>query len=156
MHAPASSPRPLGSQDGFSLPEVVVTIAIVAVAFTAILGGMMVMITSSSLQRKQATADTLVRDAAEWVKDSATNTYLNCAGQNAYSLSGVTPPSGYTVVITQVRYWNGVGPSSSAYTPTFSSSCPSPDAGLQQITLQASSADGQAVETVQVIKRVVP
>ena len=142
---------------GFSLVEVLVTIVIVGITFTAILGGIVTSITASALQRKEATADTVARSAGEWVKDSAPNPYANCAGVNSYSLSGLSVPSGFSVAITQVEYWTWNGPPvPAAYAPGFQTSCPTPDHGIQRITIAASSADGQATETVQIIKRNVP
>jgi hypothetical protein len=87
------------------------------------------------------------------VKDPARNAYVNCAGLNAYSLSGVTVPSGYSVSISSVQYWNGTPPSGSTYQPTFQSGCPSSDPGLQRITISAIAPSGAATETVQILKR---
>jgi prepilin-type N-terminal cleavage/methylation domain-containing protein len=142
-----------GSEAGFSLIEILITITIVGVTFTALLGGMLVSITSSALHRKEATADSVARDAAEWVKDSVQNPYRPCNA--SYSLNGFTVPSGFSASITGVEYWNGTPPTGGAYSPTFSSSCPSSDHGLERITVRATSSDGQATETVQVLKRVV-
>ena len=153
----------INSESGFSLAEILVTVAIVGITFAAILGGMLVSVTVSSQHRKHATADAVARSAAEWVKDGAANgnPYKPCAsptGMNSYSLSGLPVPSGFSVTITKVEWWNGgavtVG---SSYSPAFvspPSSCPSPDKGLQRITIVASSSDGQATETVQILKRV--
>ena len=147
-------PVRIGSEEGFSLAEIVITIAIVGVTFAAILGGMMTAITVSSQHRKHATADTLARSAAEWVKDPVRNAYANCAGVNTYSISGVSAPTGYSVSITSVEYWNGTAPNGAAtYQPTFASTCTSPDAGLQRITITASAPSGAATETVQILKR---
>jgi prepilin-type N-terminal cleavage/methylation domain-containing protein len=138
------------SDAGFSLVEIVITIAIVGVTFSAILGGLFASITVSALQRTEATADTVARSAAEVVKDSVQNPYNNCAGPGAYSLTGVSVPSGFSVHITDVAYWDGHPPAGGAV--NFVSSC-SGDVGIQRITISATSADGQATETVQVIKR---
>jgi type II secretory pathway pseudopilin PulG len=144
---------------GFSIAETLVTIAIVGITFAAILGGLMTSIKVSALQRTEATADTVARSAAEWVKDSVHNPYVNCGGVGAYSLAGLSKPSGYNVVISTVGYWDGVAPTAGATYPLSShmqTSCPGGvDRGLQRITIVASSADGQATETVQVLKRTV-
>jgi prepilin-type N-terminal cleavage/methylation domain-containing protein len=148
-------------EDGFSLAELLVTIVIVGVTFTALLGGLMTSISVSSLHRKQAAADAVARSAAEWVKDSVANPYVPCA--TTYSFSSF-PANGYSVSIPPpplgpgVENWNPVGgvPVIAPYTPTFEpshSGCS--DHGLQRITLVVRSPDSQVSTTVQVLKRVV-
>jgi len=141
------------SDAGFSLVEIVITIGIVGVTFSAILGGLFSSITVSALQQKEATADTVARSAAEVVKDSEHNPYSNCAGSGHYSLTGLSVPSGFSVTITDVAYWDGQPPAGGNV--VFQSNCGS-DRGIQRITIAASSSDGQATETVQVVKRRVP
>lgn len=114
------------------------------IAFTAILGGMVTSITVSDLHRKQTTADTAVRDAAEWVKDLQ-QTYKAGAGPSSYSLPPV--PSGYAVSVTSVECWDGTSSD-----PLVFVSCAT-DNGLQRITIVATSSDGSATETVQILKR---
>jgi prepilin-type N-terminal cleavage/methylation domain-containing protein len=140
----------LRSEAGFSLAEIVITIAIVGITFTALLGGMLTAIKVSTQYQRNATADAVARSAAEWVKDPAQTPYVNCAGNTAYGLSGVTVPSGYNVAMV-VRYWNGAIPTGAAYQPVFQASC-STDAGVQQITITATTSDG-TTESVQVLKR---
>jgi len=146
------------AEDGFSLVEVLITIVIVGVTFAALLGGLITTIAVSSLHRKQATADSVTRSAAEWIKDGVQTPYANCAGVGTYSLSGLPKPAGYSVAIQSVEYWDGVG--AVAGTPYslnsgagghLGSSCP--DKGLQRITIVVTSTDPQITETVQVIKR---
>jgi hypothetical protein len=105
----------------------------------------------SALHRKEATADTLARDAGESVKDSVLNPYkTTCAGPSMYSVPA--PPSGYTVSVTTVQYWDGTSSNPVAFAPA----CPAGgDKGLQQITVVARSTDGSATETVQILKRTV-
>jgi prepilin-type N-terminal cleavage/methylation domain-containing protein len=143
--------------NGFSLAEVLVTIVIVGITFTAILGGLMTSIRVSDLQRTEATADAVARSGAEWVKDSVRNPYVNCGGIGAYSLAGLPTPGGYSATITSVEYWDGAAP---ATTGTYDlpshiqAACPTGgDKGLQRITIVATSSDGQAAETVQITKR---
>jgi prepilin-type N-terminal cleavage/methylation domain-containing protein len=133
---------------GFSLPEIILTIAIVGIAFAAILGGMATSIVVSDVHRKQATADALARSAAEAVKDQAV-AYVSCAGPNAYADALPAAPSGYSVSITAVAYWDGT----SSNPMTFSGTCPSPDRGAQRITVVARSTDGRASETLEFVKR---
>jgi prepilin-type N-terminal cleavage/methylation domain-containing protein len=147
----------LRSERGFSLPEVLLTILIVGVTATAILGGMLASTTVSSQHRSATTADTVVRSAAEWVKDPAKNPYISCASAGSYSLSGLSIPTGFSATISRVEYWDYSGPSlpNGAYQPSFRTSCPATDQGLQRITVVASAAGGQATETVMVLKRVI-
>lgn len=148
------------SEAGFSLAEILITIVIVAVTFTAILGGLMTSITVSALHRKQPTADTLARDAAEWVKDSRKNPYVNCAGTGTYTFTGLTIPSGYAVSVTSVKYWDGNTSVNLTSTTGFTATCPPigfpADQGLQYIKVVANSTDGSASESVEVFKRTVP
>ena len=156
MRAPA-----IHTDDGFSLAEVLVTIAIMGITFAAILGGLMTSIRVSDLQRTEATADAVARSAAEWVKDSFRTPYHDCAVVADYSsnLAALPTPSGYSATITKVEYCDGTAP---AATGTYSLSPGPPDhiqlscsgdKGLQRITIVATSSNGQAAETVQVMKR---
>jgi prepilin-type N-terminal cleavage/methylation domain-containing protein len=143
----------LHDEAGFSLAEILVTVVILGIAFAAILGGIITAVTVSDYHRKQATADTVARDAAESVKNSVGTVYVNCATPGSYTLPSA--PSGYTVTIATVEYWDGGAMSSgAAYAPTFVGTCPlAGDKGLQRITITAASGDGRASETVQIIKR---
>jgi prepilin-type N-terminal cleavage/methylation domain-containing protein len=154
--------RLLQAEDGFSLVEVLITIVIVGVTFAALLGGLITTITVSSLHRKQATADSVARSAAEWIKDGVQTPYAtSCAGVGMYSVSGLPKPAGYSVAIQSVEYWDGAG--AVAGTPYALNSgigghlgpaCPAGgDKGLQRITIVVTSSDPQISETVQVIKR---
>jgi prepilin-type N-terminal cleavage/methylation domain-containing protein len=151
----------LGDEVGFSLPEILITIVIVGVTFSAILGGLMTSISVSAFHRKEATADALGRSAAEWVKDDARNAYDSSnADPTSYSLGGVSAPSGFSVAITSVKCWDGSLPmSGSAYSLSSTShftaaACTASDAGLQLIRITASSTDGRVSEAVEVTKRI--
>ena len=145
-------------EDGFSLAELLITIVLVSITFVAILTGLTTTIRVSAVHRTQSTTDAVVRSAAEWVKDSAETPYRStCNGPSMYSLSGLAVPVGYSVTISQVEYWDGTAPAASG-TYNLSShmvnACPGgTDRGLQRITIVATSANGQASETVQVMKR---
>ena len=143
--------RGMHAECGFSLVELLVTIVIVGVTFSALLVGRITTITVSSLHRKQATADSVARSAAEWIKDSVATPYVDCA--TTYSV-GVPNPNGYTIETEQVQYWDGVTPMvGAAYSPNFGSVCPTPDKGLQQISILVKSPDSQVSQLVQVVKR---
>jgi prepilin-type N-terminal cleavage/methylation domain-containing protein len=144
--------RVLDDEAGFSLPEVLITIAIVGIAFAAILGGMLTSIVVSDVHRKEATSDALARSAAERLKDQGV-AYVSCAGLNAYDSALPTAPS-YTVSVTSLEVWNGNLTAGAAPEPVFAQSGPGcPDQGVQRITIVASATDGRATETVQILKR---
>jgi len=158
----------LADEGGFSLPEILITIVIVGVTFSAILGGLMTSISVSAFHRKEATADALARSAAEWVKDDARNPYDSSnADASSYCviispscpLVGVSVPSGFSVTWT-VKCWDGSpvtsgSPYNLSSTSRFSTSaCTSSDAGLQLVSITAASTDGRASEKVEVLKRI--
>jgi type II secretory pathway pseudopilin PulG len=130
-----------------TLVEVVVSISLLGVVIVTILGGLGTAVTSSAQHRHLATADTLLRSAAEIVSAPAT-AYVACASTTSYGASLPTDPNGTVVLtITKVEQWNG-NPSS----PAFSTAC-STDSGIQLITYQARSNDNKHTDTVQAIKR---
>ena len=66
-------------QAGLTLIEVLVTVAILGIAFVTVVGGMAVSIAGSDLHRKQATSQTVLRNLAEFVK----RVPYECSGQYA-------------------------------------------------------------------------
>jgi prepilin-type N-terminal cleavage/methylation domain-containing protein len=152
--------RDLRDEDGFSLAELLITIVLVSVTFVAILTGLMTTIRVSAVHRTEATTDAVARSAAEWVKDISQNPYrTTCNGPAMYSLNGLATPTGYSATITQVEYWDGAAPAATGtydLSSHIGATCPAGvDKGLQRITIVAASSDGQATETVQVLKRVI-
>ena len=153
-------PPHVHSEDGFSIAELLVTIVLVSVTFVAILTGLMTTLRVSTTHRTQATTDAVVRSAAEWVKDVSHNPYRStCNGPSMYTMNGLAMPTGYSVSITRVEYWDGAAP---AATGTYNlsshiqSTCPAGgDKGLQRITIVATASNGQATETVQILKRAI-
>jgi len=138
----------LDDEAGFSLAEVLVTIIIVGIAFAAVLGGMVTSVVVSDTHRKEASSDALARSAAEALKDQAV-AYVPCAAPNDYASALPVAPGGYGVSISSVTYWDGTSSDPVAY----SGSCPSPDQGMQLITVVAASGDGRASETLEFVKR---
>ena len=148
-------PRHLQSEAGFSLAELLITIVLVSVTFVAILTGLTTTIRVSTLHRTQATTDSVARSAAEWVKDISHNPFsTSCPA--VYSLTGLSIPAGYSATIQSVEYWDGVAPSATGtydLSLHIGSSCGGGNKGLQRITIVATAANGQATETVQILKR---
>ena len=138
----------MADQAGTTLIEVIVTVAIMAIAFVAILGGMATSVLMSDVDRKQATSQTILRDYAEAVQ--GIQTWAGCGATVATYGPGasLTVPAPYTASATSVQFWR-----TDLTPPQFASACaPGPvDTGLQQITLQVTSDRG--TESVGVVKR---
>lgn len=130
-------------QRGETLVEILVTIAVVGITLTGILGGIALAVSSSGDQQGRATAETVLRDEAEALANASV-AYVPCATTSSYQPS-YTPPAGWSASITTVRYWDAKTPAG------WLASCPAPDAGLQRLTLTAT--DGRVTETVDVLKR---
>ncbi len=150
QRASARWARRARGEDGETLLELLVTVTIMGIAFVAILAGVAVAITASDSLRDEAVAEGVVRNYAERVADPDDVPYVDCAPTSAYATPpGFAVPAGWSASVTAVAYWQGNNP------PTFGGSCPSPDRGLQQVTLRVQSPAGQqqATETVVVVKR---
>jgi type II secretory pathway pseudopilin PulG len=130
-------------QRGETLVEILVTIAVVGITLTGILGGIALAVSSSGQQQGRGTAETVLRDEAEALA-SPSVAYVPCATPSSYH-PPYAPPAGWTASISTVRYWNGQTPAG------WLTTCPSPDAGLQRLTLTAT--DGNVTETVDVLER---
>ena len=128
---------------GAALLEVLMAVVILALAGAAVLGGLVTSISVSDVHRKQATAGAVARDYAERIAGS---TYVECGGPSAYALApaSVPVPSGFVADVSSVEYWN-------SSTKTWGGSCSS--AGLQRVTVVASSADGRGTERSVVVVR---
>jgi type II secretory pathway pseudopilin PulG len=149
---------PHGEQ-GETLIELLVTIAIMSTAVVAIVGGLMVAIRVSDLHRKQVTAGAAVRAFAEKLEQAVDGTpsgYVDCASTASYTSIAnaiTTQYAGFTATITSadghpIKYWN-------SSTSTFVTTCPETDQGLQQISIQVSgtSSMGKVTEKLNVVLR---
>ncbi|MCA1833694.1 MAG: type II secretion system protein [Actinomycetota bacterium] len=125
--------------DGLTLVELIVTVSILGIAFLAVVGGMTTSILASDIHRKESTAGAALRSYAEVVKTTA---YSNCSTN--YS-PAYTPPANFTPTITGIKYWNDA-------TGTWLALCAA-DSGIQLVSLQVTSSDSRAVETLDVVKR---
>lgn len=145
---------PSRSDAGVTLIELLVTVAILGIAFVAIVGGMMTSIVGSDLHRKQATSETVLRSYAEAAK--AQTSWTGCSATTAtYSPAavGLTVPSGYSASATAVQF-GSTTLTGASYTTTWggSGTCTG-DTAPQLITLQVRSTDGRATESLEVIRR---
>ena len=141
--------RPLGTDGGDTLVEALVTVAVLGVAFVALLGGMATAIRASDVHRKQAMAEITLSNYVEAVQAAP---YVSCpsAGPASYATATVTVPSGLaapTILDTASKpfeFWaSGL----------FQLACAVTDGGAQRMWLQVSSTDGRVVESVQILKQ---
>lgn len=126
------------SDDGSTLIEMLVAVALIGTGVVSIVGSLGSMIAASDINRLQAHAATHLTSYAEAVKGDA---YLECA--TTYAGAGFAAPAGYTKSAVSVTYWNGTD---------FVGTCGA-GSGLQRVTLGINSADGRVSTDVQIVKR---
>ncbi|MDQ3757938.1 MAG: type II secretion system protein [Actinomycetota bacterium] len=146
--------RPVRTEEGLSLVEVIVTVAIMGIAFVSILGGMWTAIVTTDTHRKQALATTYLVSAAEHLKSSVATPYATCA--STYSLAGiastVVPVDWKAAMTVAVEHWTGTAFDGSTATCATTTSTTRFD--LQQVTITASSpVDARATESLTFVKR---
>ncbi len=164
--------RPPGSNDeGETLIELIIAVAIMGIAVVAIVGGIATALLMSDIHRKQATAGSCVQNYAEavaaYVATDSTASKANFAASATpdYSPSAVgftastgqlpcdvrsddatSQPARFVATMTPpVLCWNGTG---------FSNSCPAATAdnhAVQRVTLRVASADLRASESLVVV-----
>ncbi len=145
----------MARDDGESLIELIVAVAILGVAVVAIVAGLGTSVLMSDVHRKQATAGVAVRDYAEAVENVVVGGgYVACASADGHDYaapSGFAVPSGYSRSMVAgpggqpLAYWNGSG---------WQNTCPATgDTGLQQLTVQVASNDGRASERLVLVLR---
>ena len=137
---------------GETLVELLVTIAIMAVSFTALLGAVMAVVGMSALDRRTVQAQSMVKSWGEYlssqVADAGAGAYVPCATKAAYNANGTwtygSPlpalPSGFSASVGAVRYWNGT--TFTAGSGVDGSGNPvcvaADDTGVQQVELQVT------------------
>ena len=127
-----AGPSPLRrfSDTGESLIELLVSIVIMGIAVTAILGAITMSATASSLHKNEAQSQTLVRNWAEKVSDdSRSSAFWACPDPVIPLATGL--PTNYTPSLS-VSYWN---PATMKFDGV---SCTS-DKGLRKIKLTVSA-----------------
>jgi len=160
MHSRA---RPCSDDEGETLLELMIAVAIMGIAVVAIVGGIATSILMSDIHRKQATAGAYVRNYAEAVvayvaadtpaskanfgpgsPDYSPSTVLKNLNPNAaLAWAMFTAPNvGFDQPTTSVKCWDGT-----AFT-----SCSTVSA-VQQITLSVASSDKRASESLVVVVR---
>jgi type II secretory pathway pseudopilin PulG len=144
---------------GETLVELMVALAIMGTAVIALVGGIGTFVQTSDIHRKQAKSQAYLREFAETLQASMATYptgYVACSTANPggdpsptyqtrYSVPAADQAT-YTPVVTAVAVWNRT---TSTYTK-----CPAAgDGGVQRVSLQVSTQDGRASETLDIILR---
>ena len=131
------------ADDGSSLVDILLAVAIMGVAMATVVGAMMTASQGADVSRRTAEAQLLTRSYAEAV---AADPYADCA--TTYAATGFTLPAGYSRTTT-VTFWNTT-------TGAFGTACTAPDTGLQRVTVTIATADARASDTLSFTKRYKP
>jgi prepilin-type N-terminal cleavage/methylation domain-containing protein len=101
-------------ESGFTLIEVLITVALMSIALVAILGALTVMIGTTARHRGITRAEAAARNAAEYVKSGAvtyTDPRIACGVTPPQALTGVPDvPASFTVTVEAVKGWDGQEP----------------------------------------------
>lgn len=139
------------SDEGVTLVEVLVALAILSVAGVAILAGLQMSVMASDIHRKQSTGGATVRSYAEAIEKylRTDGNYVRCAPAGTYAPAavGYALPSGYTASQSAAEPLDGNGSVITIGT------CPTRDQGVQRLRLTVSSADGRATERLTIVVR---
>jgi prepilin-type N-terminal cleavage/methylation domain-containing protein len=140
MLARFRSLRSRDEQAGFTLVEILVTVAIMGVAFVVILGAIGVFFSSTRVHRSSADLDAAMRTYVENVKAAP---YSNVCPAGYGS---VAVPSGFTATV-QVDYWDG-NPAPAGW----GSNCAAAT-GAQRLTVTLKQESTGQADSLVVVKR---
>ncbi|MEJ7583292.1 MAG: type II secretion system protein [Acidimicrobiales bacterium] len=143
---------PVETEGGFALIEILVSVAILGIAFVAILGGLATAINTSELHRQQAEVDAVLVSAVEGLK--ALETGVPCAGPTEPAYLDIVRAAataegwpGSTVSITDITHWDG---------DDYLTACPRDGLlgllRLQRITVQVTHRDGRVTNELTFVK----
>ena len=150
MHTHA---RPGSNDQGETLIELIIALAIIGIAVVAIVGGIATTILMSDIHRKQATAGAYVRNYAEAVEAYVAAGHFDPSASPDYSPSKVlTPPLDWGSFTSPNDELNSPLISVQCWTGTVFGACPG-SSNLQQVKLIVASTDLRASEALTVIIR---
>ena len=116
---------------GETLLELLITISIMGIGITAVLGAVAMGIGGSARVRSDSTLVAALRSYGEALSNITDGQYAACATTSSYNPTVSLPPA-TTVTVTTVEIWNGTG-----YQPSVPGCT---DVGLQRITLTGTDS----------------
>ncbi len=146
---------PRGSDEGFSLIEVVIVVMLMGIVIVAVMSAVITSIATSAVTRSGARVETVVVNAADRVNRAPKSCDYSPYAQAAVQTEGW---SASAAVVTQEYYTPAAVPTSAGtWTngPTSSPACPAgalTDLLVQRVTIQINSPDGRVRRTIQVVK----
>jgi type II secretory pathway pseudopilin PulG len=147
-------PRPHPNDAGFTLVEIVITVALMAVVVIAVLTAVSTSITASATGRSAAQVETAIVNAADRVNRAPKRCDYKIYVQAAVQTQG-WPAS--TASVTQEYYTPGVNAKTAGtwQAGPLGSACPGAapaDLLVQRVTIHLTSPDGAVRRTIQVVK----
>ena len=147
------------SERGDTLVEVLITVVIVGLVAAAILGALLIAISSSTEHRNLANDDSILKSAIEAVKvqaqlpQSSSNKFQDCGTTSGpptlAAITLPTVPSGYSVAITSVQCWD-------AKNHVFDSTCTAGStcnpSGLLLVTLTVQDPTGYKISESSLVR----
>jgi type II secretory pathway pseudopilin PulG len=149
---------PQSNEDGDTLVEVLIAVVIMGLTVSALLGALIVSITSSAEHRSLADLDTVLKSNAENVKNliqiqpPANAMFADCAVVTGTTYSPPTgptsspftfsAPTGYSIRISGISYWDSATNQFDAVSSTACQANPNDQTGFQLLTFSATAPNG--------------
>jgi type II secretory pathway pseudopilin PulG len=160
-------------EQGETLLEILIAVAIMGIATAAILGLFQESIGASTIHKEQSVAGSLLDNFAEYMQDQGTAPYTDCPSASTAYATDMSTFVGLTQTPTSVVFESdsskyqlsltissgqigapGSNPSVTYPPDSTSAACSavSTDQGVQRLALTVTSTDSKVAETVQVVK----
>lgn len=147
--------RTTRTDDGISLVELILAVALLGTAAVTLLGAFGTLIKTSDAGRKSGDLTTGLAAAAEFVVDNSLTPYVDCATPAQYTAALGTfgkPATIASVEVTAVLFWNGDADAGAGAFVTTPCRDDVEFWRLQLVTLQLTAAGGES-RAITVVKR---